>query len=153
LKLLDLFKKEGIILDLNALSKNEVIQKIAELAVSIAPSIDKDEVFKVIREREDLGSTGIGDGVAIPHGKLQGLDDLTMLIMRSLGGVPFDAVDNRPAHILICLLAPENMASLYLKALAGVSRFLKTDGVYENIMNAADEESLIQIIKEAVIEI
>lgn len=153
MKLLDLLQKEGIVLDLHALSKNEVIQKISELAVSLASHIDKDEVSKIIREREDLGSTGIGGGIAIPHGKIQGLDDLIMLTMRSLEGVPFDSVDNRPVYVLIVLFAPDGKASLYLKALASISRFLKTPEVYEKIMKAGDEESLLQIVKEADIEI
>ncbi len=112
------------------------------------PALDEDVVLSVLKEREQLGSTGIGGGVAIPHGKLYDLSHMLIVVGRIPRGALFDAVDNSPVHIVFLLLAPHNSSTVYLKILAGVSRLLKTQGVYERIMEAPDEQAIREVIEE-----
>ena len=131
---------------MKALTKDEVIEKISKKASPFIADMDSDEVLKVISKREALGSTAIGGGIAIPHAKVPGLDNLLMLMIRSLDGVPFDSKDNRPVHILVLLLAPDNMITVYLKTLANITRLLKTPGIYQKIMKSEDEAAFHKLI-------
>ncbi|RKX60633.1 MAG: PTS sugar transporter subunit IIA [Thermodesulfobacteriota bacterium] len=147
-KILDFLCDRCIIPDLNTKSKEEALAGLAKRVAEIEPALDQDAVLSVLNEREQLGSTGIGDGVAIPHGKLPELDHMLILVGRSLEGIPFDAMDNRPVHIMFLLLAPDNSATPYLKLLAQVSRVLKTREVHKRIMEAPDASSIKKIIEE-----
>jgi PTS system nitrogen regulatory IIA component len=146
LKLIDLIPEDGVVLDMKALTKDEVIEKISKQATHFIADMDSDEMLKVISEREALGSTAIGGGIAIPHAKIPGLDNLLMLMIRSLNGVPFGSKDNRPVHVLILLLAPDTMVTVYLKALANIARMLKTPGIYQKIMESKDKTTLRKLI-------
>jgi PTS system nitrogen regulatory IIA component len=148
LRILDFIRTGGVIPDLTAESKEEALGKLSDKSVEIEPSLVRERVLAVLREREQLGSTGIGGGVAIPHGKLSEISRILIVVARGMGGIPFDAVDNRKVHIVFLLLAPDESATLYLKILARVSRLLKAPGVYERIMNAPDEASIRQVIEE-----
>lgn len=148
LRILDFIRTGGIIPDLTAESKEEALEKLSERSVELESSLVRERVLAVLREREQLGSTGIGGGVAIPHGKLSEIDHILIVVARSLDGVPFDAVDNRQVHIVFLLLAPNESATLYLKILARVSRLLKVPGVFERIMEAADEAAIQKVIEE-----
>ena len=147
-KILDFLCDRCIIPDLNTKSKEEALAGLAKRVAEIEPALDQDAVLSVLNEREQLGSTGIGGGVAIPHGKLSELSHMLILVGRSLGGIPFDAMDNRPVHIMFLLLAPDNSATPYLKLLAQVSRVLKTREVHKRIMEAPDASSIKKIIEE-----
>jgi len=129
-KIIDFLCNRCIIPNLNTKSKEDALVWLTKRVVEIEPALDQDAVLSVLREREQLGSTGIGGGVAIPHGKLRGLGHMLIVVGRSPDGIPFDAMDNLPVHIVFLLLAPDNSATLYLKVLAQVSRLLKTREVY-----------------------
>jgi PTS system nitrogen regulatory IIA component len=148
LRILDFIRTGGIIPDVTAESKEEVLGKLSERSVEIESSLVRERVLAVLREREQLGSTGIGGGVAIPHGKLSDINRILIIVARSIEGIPFDAVDNRQVHIVFLLLAPNESATLYLKILARVSRLLKVPGVYQRIMEAPDEASIQKVIEE-----
>ncbi|RPI54811.1 MAG: PTS sugar transporter subunit IIA [Deltaproteobacteria bacterium] len=147
-KIRDFLCSRCIIPDLNTKSKEGALASMAKRVAEIEPALDQDAVLSVLNERERLGSTGIGGGVAIPHGKLPELGRMLILVGRSPGGIPFDAMDNLPVHIMFLLLAPDNSATPYLKLLAQVSRLLKTQEVYQRIMEAPDARSIQKVIEE-----
>ncbi|HPI04448.1 MAG TPA: PTS sugar transporter subunit IIA, partial [Candidatus Goldiibacteriota bacterium] len=110
--------------------------------------IDKDITIESLLEREELGSTGVGQGIAIPHSKTKGVKELIGAFAISKNGVEFDALDGEPVNIFFLLLAPEGAAGVMLKALARVSNFLKNKYYRKKILEASDKEAVIQIIEE-----
>ncbi len=149
MKIKQILSKNCIIGRLKAVSKNEVIQELAEMLGQCHPELTQEETSRILMERERLGSTGIGNGVAIPHGKVGSLTQIVAGFGRSLEGVPFDSQDGRPAHLFFVLLAPENAASLHLKALARLSRLLKDLHFRNKLLEAKDVD---QIYNEIVNE-
>jgi PTS system nitrogen regulatory IIA component len=105
-------------------------------------------VVKIIMEREALGSTGIGDGVAIPHGKMAGSGNVLCVFGRSKKGVDFDAVDGQPVHIFFLVLAPEDSASLHLKVLSRISKILRDPSFRKKLLKLPDAHSLYESIVE-----
>ncbi len=135
-------KESCVIADLRGVTKNEVL---AELASSLkeAGLISKvEEAVDVILERERLGSTGIGDGIAIPHGKMRGIDRILCAFGRSKEGVDFDAVDGKPVHILFLLLAPEDSAGLHIQMLSRISRILRDPSFRKHLAEEGNEKDL-----------
>ncbi|HPQ44981.1 MAG TPA: PTS sugar transporter subunit IIA [Syntrophales bacterium] len=143
-----MLKKEFIIEDLKSKTKQEVLVELADVFLGDDTDIDKSTVIEVLLEREKLGSTGIGDGIAIPHGKLAGLEDLVVSFGRSHRGVDFDSLDGRPVHIFFLLMAPENSAGQHLKALARISRMLKDVSFRESLVKAESAENIYNLIVE-----
>lgn len=148
MKILDLLDKKAIISDLKATAKDEVI---TELIVPIAKmtKIDPEELVRVIMNREALGSTGIGEGVGIPHGKLQDLSTLILGFGRSRQGIDFDAIDGKPVYLFFLLLTPENAAGLHLKMLARISRILKNDLFRQQLRQAQTTEDIYAVIESS----
>ena len=144
----DLIEKNFIIGELKSKTKREVLVELAEIFLQGNPNIDADSMVEVLLEREKLGSTGIGDGIAIPHGKLTGLDRLIVSFGRSDNGVEFDALDGKPVNIFFLLMAPENSAGQHLKALAKISRMLKDTGFRKDLMQAESSEAIYDLISE-----
>ena len=103
-------------------------------------------MLHVLLERERLGSTGIGDGIAIPHGKLSGLEEMVVSFGRSREGIAFEAMDGKPVHLFFLLMAPENSAGQHLKALAKISRMLKDANFRKSLLEAKMHEDLFRII-------
>ena len=122
---------------------------LAEHAARIHTGLEPGEIFRILLERESLGSTGIGQGLAIPHGRLPGLDRMLIILARSREGIPFNAVDSKKVHIIFLLMAPGNAASAYLKVLARVSRLLRAPGVYQALIEADSAEAIAEIIEKA----
>jgi len=112
------------------------------------PEIDVDRLVEVLWERERLGSTAIGDGIAIPHGKLSGLREVLGAFGRHLQGVDFQSLDGRPTQLFFLLVAPEDSVGAHLKALARVSRLLKDRAFRARLLAAPDQEELCRIIRE-----
>ena len=147
MKILDTLKKEAIIAELNATDKKGVLEELtAHLAQ--APGVKHEEMLRVLLERERLGSTGLGGGIAIPHGKLKFLQSLLMAFGRSRKGVDFEAMDGKPTHLFFLLLAPEDSTGAHLKMLARISRLLNNSGFKERLMNAADRQELYMVIEK-----
>ena len=144
----DMFKKEYIIEELKSRTRREVLTELSEMFSHADIKVDYDNMVEVLLEREKLGSTGIGGGIAIPHGKLAGLENLIVSFGRSKDGIDFDSMDGRPVHIFFLLMAPENSAGQHLKALARISRMLKDDSFKTDLIKATSVESLYRIIIE-----
>ncbi|MCF8069151.1 MAG: PTS sugar transporter subunit IIA [Desulfobacterales bacterium] len=147
MKILDVLSKETILDDLKATDKKGVLEELVA-PVAKKGNLDSDQLVRILMERERLGSTGIGGGIGIPHGKLKDIDDLILGFGLSRRGVNFESMDGRPTHIFFLLITPENSTGLHLKLLARISRILKNDPFRERLMDAADAEELFAIIKE-----
>ncbi|OPY08936.1 MAG: PTS system fructose-specific EIIABC component [Syntrophaceae bacterium PtaB.Bin095] len=146
MKIIDMLKVEDILVDLRSDNKGDVLRELVQPFVESPRNLDSEATVHALHERERLGSTGIGDGIAIPHGKIPGLDELVLSFGRSAAGIPFDAMDGKPVHLFFLLIAPENSAGLHLKALAKISKMLK-DGVFRTkLMTARTREDLYKII-------
>jgi len=142
----DMLKQECIIENLKSRTKKEVLVELSDVFLQGDIDVSRDTVCEVLMEREKLGSTGIGDGIAIPHGKLAGLKNLIVSFGRSVTGVDFDSLDGKPVHIFFLLLAPENSAGQHLKALARISRMLKDVSFRESLLNAETSEDAYNLI-------
>lgn len=136
-----------IFADLAAASKKEVIMELAERVQDKLPNLQAEQIYALLMARESLGSTGIGEGIAIPHGKVKDMTEIIVCFGRSLKGVPFDAMDNKPAHLFFLLLAPEESTTSYLKGLAELSRCLKNPATHEKLMQARNQEELAVILR------
>ncbi len=147
MKILDALPKEAILVDLKAIDKKGVLEELVVPIAKIA-GINRDELVKVLMERERLGSTGIGEGIGIPHGKIKGLESLILGFGLSRKGVDFDSMDGHPAHIFFLLITPENSTGLHLKLLARISRILKNDLFKEKLLQATNKDEICSIIKE-----
>lgn len=138
-----------ILPDLAATNKKEALMELAKAVQNEHPDLKTEALYTILRERESLGSTGIGEGIAIPHGKIKDLPKITICFGRSIKGVPFDSMDGKPAHLFFLLLAPESAASHYLSSLAELSRFLKNPHTREQLMQAKDKQELSELFTEA----
>ena len=143
-------EKQCIILELESTGKEAVLRELAGAVHDKCPSIDLDTMTQILAEREQLGSTGVGNGVAIPHGKVPGLEKLLLCFGRSSRGINFDAVDNRPVQLLVMILAPPDMAGEYLQTLARVSRLLKDSTTRNKLLQAPDTESILELFNRIV---
>jgi PTS system nitrogen regulatory IIA component len=146
MKLSELVKPEFIISDLKAHDKKGVLEELSEIITEREPSLDKGSLLQVLLERERLGSTGIGDGIALPHGKLRELQRLLISFGRSMNGLDFDSIDEQPAYLFFLLLAPENSAGMHLKALAKISRLLKDGSFRRQLMSAESKQEIYEMI-------
>lgn len=148
MKILDFLHSDAIISSLAAHSKEEVLQElVGPLAIS-NPDVDKDSLVKILIERENLGSTGIGGGIAIPHGKLEGLHHLIASFGKSEAGVDFSSMDNKPAHLFFLLVAPKNSAGEHLKALARISRLFKDPLLKNSLLQADSRDEIFRLLEE-----
>ncbi|WP_319525125.1 PTS sugar transporter subunit IIA [uncultured Desulfosarcina sp.] len=147
MKILDVLDKEAILIDLKSKDKIGILNELVEPAARIT-GIDHKEMVQVLMERERLGSTGIGGGIGIPHGKLKNLDKLVLGFGLSREGVDFESMDGRPTHIFFLLITPEHSTDLHLKLLARVSRLLKKEPLKEMLMKAKSVEEIVSIISE-----
>jgi len=145
MKILDVLDKDAILVDLQAKDKVGLLNELVVPAARIT-GIDHQEMVKVLMERERLGSTGIGGGIGIPHGKLRNLDKLVLGFGLSREGVDFESMDGRPTHLFFLLITPEHSTDLHLKLLARVSRLLKKEPLKEMMMKATSADDIIEII-------
>jgi PTS system nitrogen regulatory IIA component len=143
-----LLKLEDIVPKLAASTKEQLLLELAAKVEERHPILAREHIFSALLERERLGSTGVGDGVAIPHGKVKGLDDIVLLFGRSLEGVDFNALDGRRSHIFFLLLAPEGAFGLHIKLLGRISRLLKDPAIRKGLMEAPDAAAIREIIRE-----
>ena len=148
MKIMDILSKDCIIPELRSKSKREVLEELTGALLNSKANLDKEALVAVLLERERLGSTGIGDGIAIPHGKVQDLDELVLSFGRSTEGIEFDSMDGRPTHLFFLLIAPENSAGIHLRALAKISRLLKSGQFRQRLLEAETSEALFQVIQE-----
>jgi len=146
MKISELLDPRAIVADLKAREKTKALAELTDALLICEPTLDRDEVIAVLQEREKLGSTGIGDGVAIPHGKLAGIPELRLVFGRSREGVDFESMDGQPAYLFFLLIAPEESVGVHLKTLAKISKLLKDASVRKKLMDAPDPQAIYQVI-------
>ncbi len=143
---LEFLSPTSVIPSLRARGKKQILQELSAQAAQHLPTLDERAIFETLLQRERLGSTGIGDGVAIPHGKLARLDRMFGLAARLEKPVDFEALDGQPVDFAFLLLAPENAGADHLKALAQIARILREPGILERIRKARDESALYALL-------
>jgi PTS system nitrogen regulatory IIA component len=148
MKIAEILTPEMVVAQLRGLTKAEVLTELAECLCKGHKEVSFERLLSVLNERERLGSTAIGDGIAIPHGKLRGITNILGVFGRSTGGVDFESLDGNPTHLFFLLVAPEDSASLHLKALARVSRLFKDAGFRQRLLDAGDGAELYRLLKE-----
>jgi len=146
MKIVEFLRPDAVIANLAGQTGQAVLAELCR-PLSAAPRGDGQRLLDTLLDREKLGSTGIGEGVAIPHGKLPGLPGLLASFGRSTAGVDFRAIDGRPTHLFFALFAPENSAGTHLKALARISRIFKTAAFREAILKAGSAEEIYRLIE------
>ncbi len=146
MKISQLIHKNSIIADLASKDKKGVLEELAT-AVSDIAATNPREIVDVLLEREQLGSTGIGGGIGIPHGKLPSINTIVVGFGLSREGVDFDSLDNKPVHIFFLLITPTNSTGSHLKVLAQISRLLKQRQFKESLIKAESTDEIIQLIE------
>jgi len=148
MRLREILQPERVVPRLDAADKHAALRALARVFVSHDARLTEADVLRVLAEREALGSTGVGSGVAIPHGRVHGLDAMQAAIALCPEGVAFDAVDGEPARIFVALLAPDHHTGDHLKALARISRLLRDASVRERLLRAEGREALLAVVEE-----
>lgn len=149
MRILDLIPAGGVVDDLQSETKEGVLRELSEAICRAVPGMAPDRLLAVLMERESLGSTGIGEGVAIPHGKMPGIDRLIAAFGRSRGGVQFASLDGHPARYFFLVIAPEsNSSGMHLKALARISRLAKDERFRRRLLEAEGVEGLKRALAE-----
>src|SRR5688572_11730494 len=138
MKLVEILSPQMVMSELDATDKEGAIRQMCGHIAKYKAGLKVDDMVRTLLEREKLGSTGIGEGVAIPHGKLNGIDNLVACFAKSTRGIDFAAIDSQPSHLFFVLLAPNNSAGLHLKALARISRLLKSQEFRDRLLRADD---------------
>jgi PTS system nitrogen regulatory IIA component len=151
MKVVDFLAPDAIIPALKGASKSEVLSEMADFLSGRQrgeTAIDSRALCRILEEREQLASTAIGDGIAIPHGKLDDIGHLVGILGRSVAGLAFDSLDGKPTHIVFMLVAPANSAGIHLKALARLSRLFRDAEFRQRLIGAPDGATMYRIIME-----
>lgn len=148
MKLSEILKFEAVRGDLKSTDKKGVLEELSDLISKIHPSLSSSEIMNVLLEREKLGSTGVGNGVAIPHGKIPGLTQIVSVFGRSQKGIDFDAHDQKPAQLFFVLLAPENSIGTHLQTLARLSRLLKSEATRQLLIDTPSDQLYSVLLTE-----
>lgn len=144
MKLSDFLSPDRILAELNATTKVAALEEMSHFLTKAENNslLTPQRLLSAVMNREELGSTGIGDGVAIPHAKIHGLTDLCACFARSNAGVEFESIDGKPVRLFFMVLVPDNSAGLHLKALARISRVLKEEAFRDQLLAAADTHAI-----------
>jgi len=148
MKITEFLSPQAVIPELKGKTKSDVLRELSESLAAAYPPLNAGRVFEVLVEREKLNTTGIGEGVAIPHGKLAGLPTLYGAVGVSHAGVDFASIDRKPTQLFFALVAPENSAGIHLKALARISRLFRNPDFREAILRAPDAARIYALISE-----
>jgi len=148
MEIADLIDPAAVIPNLRATSKKQALQELARRAAK-QTELPERQIFEVLVERERLGTTGVGNGIAIPHGKLNDLDRLHAVFARLETPVDFDAIDDQPVDLVCVLLAPEGAGADHLKALARISRLLRDRTVCEKLRGSESADAIYAILTES----
>ena len=146
MKIEEILKKESVIADLLGDSKVKVIKEMTQCLKQNNFIKDDQALFETLMEREKLGSTGIGENVAIPHGKSDEVTQIITVLARSKKGVEFESLDQKPVHFVCMVIAPAHSTGQHLKVLARVSRIFKNQGIREEILKAENSDTIYSIL-------
>ena len=144
----DILDEDSVIVELTSRDKKGVLEELVSVLVEHGKLKDKEKPVQILLERERLGSTGIGDGIAIPHGKMKEIKSIICSFGRTRTGIDFQSIDEKPTHLFFLLLAPEDSASEHLQALARLSRLLKDDQLRKRLLEADSKRKIYHIIAE-----
>jgi PTS system nitrogen regulatory IIA component len=147
MEIADLLSPDAVIAHLKAAGKKQVLQEMAHKAAGLT-KLPERRIFETLSEREKLGSTGMGQGIAIPHGRIPGIEKMTGLFAQLDQPVDFDAMDDQPVDLVFLLLAPEGAGADHLKALARVSRLLRNQSICEKLRAASQQAALYALLTE-----
>ncbi|MEE9314658.1 MAG: PTS IIA-like nitrogen regulatory protein PtsN [Rhizobiaceae bacterium] len=145
MELNDIISPDSILANLKPNSKKQLLQELAE-AGAAQLGVDVQAVFETLLEREHLGSTGVGNGVAIPHGKIAGIDRIVGVFAQLAKPVEFDSMDEQPVDIAFMLLAPEGSGADHLKALSRIARVLRNQATLASIRHASDPDAIYSLL-------
>jgi PTS system fructose-specific IIC component len=148
LKISDHLKLEAIMMEIKAKEKIAAINELVAHMVKNELVSDGNEFIKALAKRENLESTGIGDGIAIPHARTNAVEDLVLAFARSPKGIDFSSIDGKPSHIIFLIASPEGKKSEYILALAKLSRLLRKHAVRDLLRQAKDPEEIMDIVKK-----
>ncbi len=148
MQLVDAFKENLIFLEFAAQNKDEAIERFVSAVDKAGMAEDPQGLKHAILEREKLGTTGVGGGIAIPHARCSAIKDLTVAFFRSKAGINFNAIDGKPVNLIFLLLAPVSSGGPYLKLLAKISRLLRDDNFRLALMEAPGPKEVMEIIKD-----
>jgi PTS system nitrogen regulatory IIA component len=145
IEIAELLRPRSVIAQLRVGNKKQALQEVARRA-ALATGITERRIYDVLNERERLGTTGIGRGVAVPHGKLNELTGLYAMFARLDRPIPYEAIDNQPVDLLFVLLAPENAGAEHLRALARISRLLRDEVICEKLRGTDNADALYALL-------
>lgn len=147
MKILDALRKEAILVNLAARDKKGVLEELTMPAARIS-GVEHSKLVRMLMERERLGTTGIGGGIGIPHGKLKELSSVVLCAGISRKGVEFDAMDGRPVRIFFLIFTPEGATEMHLMLLSRISKLLKNDIFRQRLLDAQDADAVLDVIEE-----
>ncbi len=139
----DIISLDRTLCSVKCQSKKRIFEIISEVAVQQSPELDQVEILSSLLSREKLGSTGIGNGIAIPHGKIKGLSNMIAVILTSSQAIDFDAIDNQPVDIFFAILVPEDQSDKHLQALSGIAKKLSDKETVKAIRKATNKNELV----------
>jgi len=148
MKIIDYLKEEWVIPDLQGTDKGSILKELSGVLITPCRVTSAEELLQVLSDREKLGSTGIGEGVAIPHGRLKRLKNFFISFGRSIKGVDFDSIDHKPSQLFFLVMAPQNSAAENLKLLGRIVTLLKDTSFRKALMEGQTQKELFQIISE-----
>ena len=148
MKIVDILSETSIISELKGATKKAVLEELIDAIRVQNPQLDRDRLMSVLLERERLGSTGIGDGIAIPHGKIKDLNQLVLSFGKSSHGVDFESMDGRPVHLFFLLVAPETSSGIHLRALAKIARLLKNNTIRKRLGSVKSPSEIFAVIQQ-----
>jgi len=148
MKLTDILVRDACLVDIRGRTKPEVLRELSEALVAAVPGLDRAELYAMLVEREKLGTTAMGDGIAIPHARIESLDRVLAVFGLSRGGVDFDSLDGRPTHLFFLLVAPGREGSAHLLLLARLSRLLGVEDFRARLREVGSTDELFRAIEE-----
>ena len=148
MKIVDLIRRDMVLPDLAADTKHGVIRELATHLAERQGKLKVEDLSRVLIDREELASTAIGEGVAVPHGKMRAVDGIVACLGRSRRGVDFGAMDGQPTHLFFVMVAPESSTGAHLKALARISRVFKDSQFRRRLLEASDAQSMYEIMAQ-----
>jgi fructose-specific phosphotransferase system IIA component len=148
MKISQILNEDFIILNIKGEDKDEVLAELVEVLDQNGKIKDKEHFLQAVLEREKLGTTGIGKGIAIPHAKTKSVKEIAIVFARSKEGIDFDSLDDKSVNLIFLLAAPLNIGGVYLKTLAGLSRILRSDEYREKLINFKTKKEILDFIKE-----
>ena len=146
MKISDILKKEHVIKELNSCDKKNVLDELSSFLEDEGEITNKESLLAALIEREKLGSTGIGENIAIPHAKISEIDNIITVFGRSKNGVEFESLDQKPVNFIFLVMAPENSTGQHLKVLARISRLFKNPSLRESVLRTNEADQIYSIL-------